>query len=261
MDSLSQEVYVIVIGCAFFLLVAIGIIFLVLIYQKRQLRYILEKRQLQNQYTEELLKTRLETQEQTLNMVSKEIHDNIGQLLNSSKILIGVAQRRLNTTEETLQIANETLGHAIQELRTLSKSLSKDWLEQFDLIQNLDTEVARINAADGIRLSVTHPPTLTMPKERQLVLFRIVQESFQNALKHSEAGNIHIVIEQREGQLHAIITDDGKGFDPLLTRAESTVLFHHLVVTFGRVVAPKIVGDHGHAGQQTTKITNRSVRI
>jgi signal transduction histidine kinase len=214
MDSLSQEVYVIVIGCAFFLLVAIGIIFLVLIYQKRQLRYILEKRQLQNQYTEELLKTRLETQEQTLNMISKEIHDNIGQLLNSSKILIGVAQRRLNTTEETLQIANETLGHAIQELRALSKSLSKDWLEQFDLIQNLDAEVARINAADGIRLSVTHPPTLTMPKERQLVLFRIVQESFQNALKHSEARNIHIVIEQRAGQLQASITDDGKGLDP-----------------------------------------------
>lgn len=212
--DISQEITLIIIGCAFFLLVAIGIIFLVLIYQKRQLRYILEKRQLQNQYTEELLKTRLETQEQTLNMVSTEIHDNIGQLLNSSKMLIGVAQRRLNTTEETLQTANETLGLAIQELRTLSKSLSKDWLEQFDLIQNLDEEAARINAADGIRLSVEHPAQLTMPKERQLVLFRIVQESFQNALKHSQARNIHIRIEQLDGNLQVSITDDGKGFDP-----------------------------------------------
>jgi signal transduction histidine kinase len=213
MDSLSQEVYVIVIGCAFFLLVAIGIIFLVLIYQKRQMKYILEKRQLQNQYTEELLKTRIETQEHTLNTLSKEIHDNIGQLLNSSKILIGVAQRRLAAPEETLQTANETLGQAIQELRTLSKSISKDWLEQFDLIQNLQTEAARINAANGIRVYVTHSPTLTMPKERQLILFRMVQESFQNALKHSGARTIHIQIDQTDDYLIVTITDDGTGFD------------------------------------------------
>jgi signal transduction histidine kinase len=211
--DISQEITLIVIGCAFFLLVGSGLIFLVLIYQKRQLRYILEKRQLQNQYTEELLKTRLETQEQTLNTVSKEIHDNIGQLLNSSKMLIGVAQRKLDTPEESLQTANQTLGQAIQELRTLSKSLSKDWLEQFDLLQNLQAEVARINAGDGIRLSVTHPPTLAMPKERQLVLFRIIQESFQNALKHSNAQHVHIRIEQPDGHLHIRITDDGKGFD------------------------------------------------
>jgi len=213
MDSLSQEVYVIVIGCTFFLLVAIGIIFLVLIYQKRQLRYMLEKRQLQNQYTEELLKTRLETQEQTLNTLSKEIHDNIGQLLNSSKVLISVAQRRIATPEETLQTANETLEQAIQELRALSKSLSKDWLEQFDFIENLNREAARINAADGIRLSVASSTHLTMSKERQLVLFRIVQESFQNALKHSKASNIQITIEQPNGQIEVRIADNGKGFD------------------------------------------------
>jgi len=213
MDSLSQEVYVIVIGCAFFLLVAIGIIFLVLIYQKRQLRYILEKRQLQNQYTEELLKTRLETQEQTLNTVSKEIHDNIGQLLNSAKVLISVAQRRQVPADETLQSASDTVNQAILELRTLSKSLSKDWLEQFDFIENLNAEAARINAADGIRISVMNTAHLTMSKERQLVLFRIVQESFQNALKHSKASNIHITIEQPNGQLEVSIADDGKGFD------------------------------------------------
>ncbi len=213
MDSLSQEVYVIVIGCAFFVLVAIGIIFLVLIYQKRQLRYMLEKRQLQNQYTEELLKTRLETQEQTLNTLSKEIHDNIGQLLNSSKVLISVAQRRMATPEETLQTANETLEQAILELRTLSKSLSKDWLAQFDFIENLNTEVKRINAADGVRLTVANSTHLTMSKERQLVLFRIVQEAFQNALKHSEANNIKISIEQPNGQVEVRIADDGKGFE------------------------------------------------
>jgi signal transduction histidine kinase len=213
MNSLSQEVTLIVIGCGFFLLVAIGIIILILIYQKKQLRFIYEKKELQGQYTEELLKTRLESQEQTLNMVSKEIHDNIGQLLNSAKMLVGVAQRKLTTPEETLQTANETLGQAIQELRTLSKSLSSEWLEQFSFIENLNAEAARINASHSITMSVQHPAELTLSKDRQLVLFRIVQEAFQNSLKHSEATHIRIHAEQLEEQFIVRVEDDGKGFD------------------------------------------------
>ena len=53
--DLSQEVTIIVIGSAFFLLVAVGIIILILIYQKRQLRYILEKANLQNLFQNEQL--------------------------------------------------------------------------------------------------------------------------------------------------------------------------------------------------------------
>jgi signal transduction histidine kinase len=213
MKSLSQEVTLIVIGCGFFLLVAIGIIILILIYQKKQLRFIYEKKELQGQYTEELLKTRLETQEQTLNMLSKEIHDNIGQLLNSAKMLVGVAQRKLTTPEETLHTANETLGQAIQELRTLSKSLSSEWLEQFNFIENINAEAARINASHSITMTVQHPPQLIMAKDRQLVLFRIVQEAFQNSLKHGEATHIRIYAEQQNGQLIVRVEDDGKGFD------------------------------------------------
>lgn len=213
MDSLSQEVYIIVIGCAFFLLVAIGIIFLVLVYQKRQLRFLMDKQELENQYSEELLKTRIETQEQTLNTISREIHDNIGQLLNSSKTLLVAHQRKTNNYGAELANAEEQLGQAIQELRALSRSLSGEWLEQFNFIENLNTEAARINASDRAVVKVELPPTLLMPKERQLILYRMVQEAFQNSLKHSGGNAIHIIAHQNDMHVAVSITDNGKGFN------------------------------------------------
>lgn len=236
--DISQEVTLIAIACAFFLLVAIGIIILILIYQKKQLRYNYEKKELQNQYTEELLKTRLESQEQTLDTISKEIHDNIGQLLNSAKMLIGVAQRKLPTPEETLQTANDTLGQAIEELRTLSKSLNKEWLEQFSFIENLQAEAARINASLRISMQVEVPHELALPRDRQLVLYRMVQEAFQNSLKHGEATRIRIEAKQQNGSLHVQVEDDGKGFnaaDSTLAGFGITNIKHRVALLGGTV--------------------------
>jgi signal transduction histidine kinase len=213
MDSLSQEVYIIVIGCAFFLMVATGIIFLVLIYQKRQLRFLMDKQELESRYSEELLKTRIETQEQTLNTISREIHDNIGQLLNSSKALLAAHQRKVNNAGPEFQNAEAQLSQAIHELRALSRSLNGEWLERFNFYENLNTETARINAVDGVQVKLDLPTSISMVKERQLVLYRMVQEAFQNSLKHSGGNVIHITARQNDLHIAISIADNGKGFN------------------------------------------------
>jgi len=214
MSSLSQELLIISIASAFFLLVAVGIIILILVYQKKQLRYILEKAELQNQFQQELLKTRLEAQEDTLNWLGKELHDNLGQLLNSSKVLVGVAQRT-SDTGDTLTMVSDTLSQAITEVRNLSKSLSHEWLEQFSFIENLKAESARINATREIVMTVEHPENIALPRDRQLILFRMVQEAFQNSLKHGQASRIRVAADHDEKLLRVVIEDDGKGFDTL----------------------------------------------
>ena len=110
----------------FLLMVAVAVIILFLVYQKKQLRYLLERKEMNSQFQKELLKTRLESQEETLTKLSAELHDNIGQLLSSSKLLIGVAGRDLPTSSEPLRLADETISKAIRELRSMSKSLSTE---------------------------------------------------------------------------------------------------------------------------------------
>jgi signal transduction histidine kinase len=213
MDILSQEITIILVGSFFFLLVAVGIIVLLLIYQKRQLQFILEKQELSNQFQKELLTTRLEAQEETLNQLSREMHDNVGQLLSSAKLLIGVTRRALAAPMEELQLAEETVSKAITELRSMSKSLSRDWLEKFNFIENLNAEADRINASRELEMTIQHPEVIHLPSERQLVLFRIVQEAFQNSLKHGKAEQIKIAVAQSDGQVHVVIEDNGMGFN------------------------------------------------
>ena len=213
MDILSKEITIIVVASSFFLLVAVGIVVLFLVYQKRQLKYILEKKELSNQFQKELLKTRLEAHEETMNQLSTELHDNIGQLLSSSKFLIGVADRALESPPESLRMAEETISKAIQEVRALSKSLNTEWLEKFNLLENLQMESDRIKISKVLHVTLQHPETIDMPADRQLMLFRIVQEALQNAIKHGQASTIAIEVRQLENMLSLSINDDGKGFD------------------------------------------------
>jgi Signal transduction histidine kinase len=211
--DLSKEVAIILIGCGFFLMVAVGIVILILIYQKRQLRFIHEKAELRNQFQQELMMARLEARDETLNKISKELHDNIGQLLSSSLVLIGVAKRTLSEKSEPLQLAGEGLTSAIQELRSLSKSLNSEWLEKFNFIENLNNEVLRLNASKEFKLTVSHPEIISLSPDRQLMLFRIVQEAIQNSIKHSGSEHINVRAMQSEKELGVTIEDDGKGFD------------------------------------------------
>jgi signal transduction histidine kinase len=184
-----------------------------LIYQKRQLQFILEKQELSNQFQKELLTARLEAREETLSMLSSELHDNVGQLLSSTKLLIGVTRRTMETPMEELQQAEDTLAKVITELRTISKSFSKEWLERFNFIENLSAEANRINAIKEFDMSITHPAVINLPSDRQLVLYRIVQEAFQNSLRHGRASHIEIIVKQNDSSVSILIKDNGKGFD------------------------------------------------
>ncbi len=212
MDILSQEITIVVVATFFFLLVGVGIVVLFLIYQKRQLKYILEKKELSNQFQRELLKTRMEAQEETLNQLGIDLHDNIGQLLTSSKILMAMAGREDDPAPK-LQLADEAISQAIHELRAMSKALNTKWLEKFSLIENLQAESNRITASKELSITLQHPASIDMPVDRQIMLFRIVQEALQNSIKHAKASMVSIVAEQKDNNLEVSITDNGIGFD------------------------------------------------
>jgi signal transduction histidine kinase len=195
-------------------LVFLGIIFLFLIvyYKGKKRKVQLEKEQMQQSFSQQLLQSQIETQEETMSTLGKELHDNVGQLLSSTKMLIGITERSLDNPPATLLTANETLSKAIHELRSLSKSLNKEWLEQFNFIENLKAEAARINSSGMVALQFSHPAALPLQADAQLILFRIVQEAIQNALKHARASHIAIDIQEHDHYLHLTIADNGQGF-------------------------------------------------
>ena len=204
---------ILIVGGAFiFSLLVFFIITFIVLYQRRFYKYLREKQDLQNSFQREILKTQLETQEETFHQIGEEIHDNIGQLLSSTKMLLGITERSLSSAPDPLRTAQETLGKAIIELRALSKSLNKEWLHQFNLIQNLETEIERINSAHVLKLDLhTNVKQLPLSPEGQVMLFRIIQEALHNSIKHANAKTIRISIELNN-VIKVSIADDGSGF-------------------------------------------------
>ncbi|MEO7523647.1 MAG: ATP-binding protein, partial [Ferruginibacter sp.] len=115
---------------------------------------------------------------------------------------------------DTLITANATLGQAIQELRSLSKSMDREWLEQFSFDENLVAEINRIHSTNVINARYINEGDLPLKSDNQIILFRIVQESIQNAIKHAKPKNILVSIERSNTFINISIRDDGSGFMP-----------------------------------------------
>jgi len=204
----------IIVVSSIFLLVAGFLVSYILYFHQRKTRFHREKKEMQRLFELELLKMQSETREETLNQLGEDLHDNIGQLLSSTKMLLGITERSLPTVPDTLRTAEETLGQAIQDIRSLSKALNRDWLDQFNVVENLEAEIRRINATQKIRAGLYHPGRdLSLGADTQLILFRIIQEALHNAIKHAEASTAAIDITFTDGHYRVVIRDDGKGFD------------------------------------------------
>jgi signal transduction histidine kinase len=207
----AVELFIIA-GSSITIILLVFLVSFLFISHKRHNTYLQEKVFLEIQFRQEIFKTQLETHEATLHQISEELHDNIGQLLSSTKMLLGITEMNLDNTPDTLKTAEATLSKAIRDLRALSKSLNKEWLHQFNITDNLKAEVERINISRTIHAEYTTSTAyLPLQAEAQVMLFRIVQEALQNIIKHAHAQNIAIKTAFNDDHILATVEDDGIG--------------------------------------------------
>lgn len=213
MQELPNNIIIILGASIFLLLISLFIVSILMAYKRRDFNHLKEKKRLEEEFTSQLIQSQMEVQEQTFQLIGKELHDNVGQLLSTSRMLIGLTERAFDTPPDTLITANATLAKAITEVRSLSKSLDKDWLSRFNFIDNLKTEVDRINATNAINATLNISHNLNLPSEKQIILFRIVQEAIQNAIKHGNCSNVTIESSKANEKISINIKDNGKGFE------------------------------------------------
>jgi len=199
------------------IIVLLSVAFLVfMIFSRRHRnRLVLKQRAMQEEFGKQLMQAQMEVQEHTLFQLGQELHDNIGQLLSSTKMLLGITERKLQpAVPDSLITAEDTLGKAINDLRNLTKSLNSEWLHQFNLVENVQVEVERIRTARQIDVSFASAvDMLPLEPEEQVMAFRVVQEAIQNCIKHAGASLLHIDIRLEESVIFLTISDNGQGFD------------------------------------------------
>ena len=205
----------IVIGGVLTLLFIIFIVSFLLVNQKRHFHYLKEKQQLKNNFEQTLLQTQLEIQEQTLQHISRELHDNISQV--ASLIKINLHTFPLDNRDKAiakLETTKDLMRQLITDLKMLSVSLNSDRISQSGLANALAAETEKINKTGAFAAFFEmcgSPPTLD--NEKAIILYRMAQELINNILKHSAAKQIHILLAATEKFVTLAISDDGVGFD------------------------------------------------
>jgi len=214
-DDLGQAL--ILTGILFVFLVGCVVYFIVL-YRNRQVKNKKEQEEREAIYQQELLKTQVEIQEQTFEQISKEIHDNITQVLSFVKLTLRSLGNALDEPNKIkLEDTRELLSQTIIDLRDMSKSMSFEHIASAGLAKTIEKEVERMNKSDVIRVSyATEGKIYSLGEQRELVLFRILQESMNNALKHSGAQHFNISLLYRDDFFNLTLEDDGSGFSPAL---------------------------------------------
>ena len=216
---LSEEyriLLIVIFGTIALLLSSVFLVYMLLSFRQRQKVNIQEKAALKAQYEQEILTSQLEVQNATLQHIGEELHDNIGQMLSVARINLNVVEEadRAADNREFIQQANELIAKSIQDLRALTKSLDGDFVEDFGLTESIAQELQRIRHTGvfGTELR-TSGDVYSLGFQREIVLYRIVQEVINNAIKHSEAKQVTVEINYTPDLFSLIISDDGKGFE------------------------------------------------
>src|ERR1700743_142260 len=179
----DKAIDLIVIGTGFcFAVLVCSITYFIVLYRNKQLENKKKQEKLQSDFQQELLKTQLEVQEQTLSHISTEIHDNITQVLSFVKLtLANVASGTEGEKKTKLNETRELVAQTITDLRDLSKSLSFEHIASLGLVQTIETEGERINKSSLLDVSFElDGNAYSLGDQHELVIFRIFQETLNN---------------------------------------------------------------------------------
>lgn len=197
-----------------FLLLAFFVVIFTIVYRFRVNKYLLQKKEMEITFKATLLQSQLEIQDQTLQHISRELHDNLGQIASLIKINLNTLQIDDAAKAQKIEDTKELTRQLITDLKGLSVRLNSDRITQFGLIRTLQTETDRINKTDTFSANFEYigaDPTIAADKA--IILYRMIQEILNNIFKHSQAKHIHIMLNANENSFILAFKDDGIGFN------------------------------------------------
>lgn len=214
--SSSEIVAIVIIGTLIFLLAPLFLLIYIRQYNLRKIKDVEEKKLMAQQFESGLLKTQIEVQEQTMQTIASNLHDNIGQLLSLTNITLGsINISNAEKAEAKINTSVELVNKSIKELRELAKLLQGEQLLQngigYAIEQEVNwlrkTEVYEVTYENGLLEQMSASP------KTDLVILRLFQEISNNIIKHAQASKIIVQLYQEENQLFLSIKENGIGFD------------------------------------------------
>lgn len=182
--------------------------------QKRLSQELIEQEiQKQKQVTQ----ATIDGQEKERREIGKELHDNINQHLNTTRLYLEVAKEKATgEVHEMISLSHKNLASIINEIRQMSQSLVPPTLGDLGLVESVQDLCDALKRAHTFNIEFLYRyfNEDNIPVNLRLMLFRIIQEQISNIIRHAGATTIQIKLQSDAEYIMLNIKDDGKGFDP-----------------------------------------------
>ncbi|UOE36297.1 tetratricopeptide repeat protein [Hymenobacter monticola] len=160
----------------------------------------------------------LQGQEEERRRLARDLHDGLGGMLSTVKHYLASARQRAVRPDEASSLVSQSIEHldsSIGELRRVARNLMPEALLAFGLKQALQDLCASTQKAGPAHVQLhTHGLETRLPQKLEVELYRLVQELLNNVLKHAQAQEVLVQLMRHGPELHLVVEDDGRGFDP-----------------------------------------------
>ena len=185
--------------------------------EKEEEKTRLEKTLLQEQLNlqRNLMQANIDGQEKEKREIGMELHDNINQVLTSTKLYLDLAIHDEQLRDKMLGKCKEQIHYAIQEIRNLSKSLVPHGIDTGGLEEGIQEiiEAMKLSAGINCHTQINKSALDQLSPKQQITVYRIIQEQINNVIKHADAGSVFIGLRVVDQKIELRIEDDGNGFD------------------------------------------------
>ncbi len=179
--------------------------------KKLEQEFLLKERNRQNL----IAQAAISAQEKERAEIGKELHDNVSQLLTTTKLYLEMLRQKLDDPVDLIDRGTKHINTVITEIRNLSRSLVPTSITDLGLIASINDLIESIEALGSIDIHFYSDPDVEhkMDESLKLTFYRILQEQLNNIVKHANASEVSIELFEESNCINLIVDDNGKGFD------------------------------------------------
>ncbi|MGB6431543.1 MAG: sensor histidine kinase [Candidatus Acidiferrales bacterium] len=208
-DKVQRQVY-------WFLTATLGAILLTSLYLIYSNRRLFAQLAALSEQRSELAQKLIATQESTLRHISRELHDEFGQILTAVGLMLGRAERHApegSPIRAELREVSEIAQSTLDRVRSLSQALHPVMLDQSGFENTIDWYIATVEKQAGISIAYEKSGApFPVPASAGIHIYRILQEALNNVVRHSGAREVSVRLRFRPADLELEVEDHGKGF-------------------------------------------------
>ncbi len=238
------------VGILLMFLLSMAVVAFFVFYQRKLHGQQTAMERLKLEEQKKLLQAEITAQENERARIARDLHDEVGVLLSTAKLYMTMCRPLEEKIKQLHLNAENLLDEGVLKLRSIAQNLLPENLRLFGLVSAIERNCWQMEEAGVFSVQFNHHLEKRLPEEVEIHVYRIVQEILNNAIKHAQATQIKLSLQQQSYSITLIYEDNGVGFLPDKPRKEVglglTTLSSRVQMLQGEMLLQSALGEGVH---------------